>query len=218
MHTVGREYVARHHVSIAKLMDYLPRSNDPACAAGYAHGLVTGIAPQIEAAGGAKAAVICKTATTRMQRYSCVHGFGHAFMRLNGDEIQPALELCSQLGAASAPDCAQGAFHDYWFAAKGLDDAPSQPAVAAEGAVREGRGRVRAAVLVSGVHRVRQAGDAGLVAGGHRRAVRGALRAPAPGLRDGRGHDRPGRSARRAGHLHRRRARRRALAASAGRR
>jgi hypothetical protein len=129
MHTVGREYVARHHISLAKLMDYLPRSNDPACAAGYAHGLVTGMAPQIEAAGGAKAAVICKQSTTRMQRYSCVHGFGHAFMRLNNDDLKPALELCAQLGSASAPDCAQGAFHDYWFAAKGLDDAPSQPAV-----------------------------------------------------------------------------------------
>ncbi len=30
---------------------------------------------------------------------------------------------------AAAPDCAQGAYHDYWFAAKGLHDAPSQPAV-----------------------------------------------------------------------------------------
>ena len=129
MHTVGREYVARHHISIAKLMDYLPRSNDPACAAGYAHGLVTGMAPQIEAAGGAKAAVICKQSTTRMQRYSCVHGFGHAFMRLNNDELKPALELCAQLGSASAPDCAQGAFHDYWFAAKGLDDAPHPSSV-----------------------------------------------------------------------------------------
>jgi hypothetical protein len=129
MHTVGREYVARHHITLAKLMNYLPQSNDPACAAGYAHGLVTGIAPQIEQAGGAKAAVVCDKSTTRMQRYSCVHGFGHAFMRLNGDDVKPALALCSQLGAASAPDCAQGAFHDYWFAAKGLDDAPSQPPI-----------------------------------------------------------------------------------------
>jgi hypothetical protein len=130
MHTVAREYVARHHLTLAKLMDYLPRSNDPACAAGYAHGLVTGVAPQIEQAGGAKAAVVCKNAASRMQRYSCVHGFGHAFMRLNDDELKPALELCHELGPASAPDCAQGAYHDYWFAAKGLDDAPSQPAVA----------------------------------------------------------------------------------------
>jgi hypothetical protein len=90
---------------------------------------VTGVAPQIEAAGGAKAAVVCDSSSSRMQRYSCIHGFGHAFMRLNGDELKPALALCSQLGAASAPDCAQGAYHDYWFAAKGLDDAPSQPAL-----------------------------------------------------------------------------------------
>jgi hypothetical protein len=129
MHTVAREYVARHHVTLAKLMDYLPSSNDPACAAGFAHGLVTGVAPQIERAGGASAAEVCGSASSRMQRYSCIHGFGHAFMRLNKDNLGPSLVMCRALGSSAAPDCAQGAYHDYWFAAKGLDDAPSQPAV-----------------------------------------------------------------------------------------
>jgi len=127
MHTVAREYVARHHVTLDKLMDYLPRSNDPACAAGFAHGLVTGVAPQIERAGGASAAAVCGKSSSRMQRYSCIHGFGHAFMRLNKDNLGPSLVMCRALGDAAAPDCAQGAYHDYWFAAKGLDDAPSQP-------------------------------------------------------------------------------------------
>jgi hypothetical protein len=129
MHTVAREYVARHHVTLGKLMDYLPRSNDPACAAGFAHGLVTGVAPQIERAGGASAAEVCGKSSSRMQRYSCIHGFGHAFMRLNKDNLGPSLVMCRALGDSAAPDCAQGAYHDYWFAAKGLDDAPSQPAV-----------------------------------------------------------------------------------------
>jgi hypothetical protein len=129
MHTVAREYVARHHVTLAKLMDYLPRSNDPACAAGFAHGLVTGVAPQIERAGGASAAAVCGKSSSRVQRYSCIHGFGHAFMRLNKDNLGPSLVMCRALGPSAAPDCAQGAYHDYWFAAKGLDDAPAQPAV-----------------------------------------------------------------------------------------
>jgi hypothetical protein len=129
MHTVAREYVARHHVTLGRLMDYLPRSNDPACAAGFAHGLVTGVAPQIERAGGASAAAVCGKSSSRMQRYSCIHGFGHAFMRLNKDNLGPSLVMCRALGESAAQDCAQGAYHDYWFAAKGLDDASSQPAV-----------------------------------------------------------------------------------------
>jgi hypothetical protein len=52
-----------------------------------------------------------------------VHGFGHAFMRLYEDQLEPALKLCTALGRGSAPDCAQGAYHDYWFAVTGADDA-----------------------------------------------------------------------------------------------
>jgi hypothetical protein len=47
--------------------------------------------------------------------------FGHAFMRLVREDLAAALDLCSALGA-EAPDCSQGAFHDYWFAAIGADD------------------------------------------------------------------------------------------------
>jgi hypothetical protein len=45
-----------------------------------------------------------------------------------GDSLAPALDLCRGLGARAAPDCAQGAYHDYWFAVAGVDDAslPSQ--------------------------------------------------------------------------------------------
>jgi hypothetical protein len=110
-------------VELATLMDYLPRSNDPGCSAGFAHGLVTGVAPNIDPARPREAATVCADARTRFQRYSCVHGFGHAFMRLYEDQLEPALELCSALGSNEAPDCAQGAYHDYWFAVLGADDA-----------------------------------------------------------------------------------------------
>src|SRR3954451_20007155 len=51
MHTVAREYALRTHLTLAKLMDNLPQTNDPGCSAGYAHGLVTAVAPEIEREG-----------------------------------------------------------------------------------------------------------------------------------------------------------------------
>ena len=123
MHTVGRTYAGEAGVTLATLMDYLPQSNDPGCTAGFAHGLVTGVAPQIDVRRPRKAVTVCADAGTRFQRYSCIHGFGHAFMRINGGRLVPALELCRALGTRAAADCAQGAYHDYWFAVVGADDA-----------------------------------------------------------------------------------------------
>jgi hypothetical protein len=84
---------------------------------------VTAVAPEIEASGPKVANELCAASETRYQRYSCTHGFGHAFMRLNDDTIGPSLQMCEQLGSAAAPDCSQGVYHDYWFAVNGLDDA-----------------------------------------------------------------------------------------------
>jgi hypothetical protein len=123
MHTVGRTYAKEAGVTLATLMDYLPQGNDPSCTAGFAHGLVTGVAPQLDASQPRESAAVCADAGTRFQRYSCIHGFGHAFMRLYSDQLRPALGLCRALGPASAADCAQGAYHDYWFAVAGADDA-----------------------------------------------------------------------------------------------
>jgi len=122
MHTVGRTYAADAGVSLGSLMDHLPADDDPGCPAGFAHGLVTGVAPDIDVGEPREAAAVCDGAGTRFQRYSCVHGFGHAFMRLYEDQLEPALKLCTALGE-DAPDCAQGAYHDYWFAVVGADDA-----------------------------------------------------------------------------------------------
>jgi hypothetical protein len=132
MHTVGRSYARDAGVTLATLMDYLPQSNDPGCTAGFAHGLVTGVAPDIDPSEPAESAAACADAGTRFQRYSCIHGFGHAFMRLYDDRLEPALELCVALGRDAAPDCAQGAYHDYWFAVVGADDT-SRP----EGAITD---------------------------------------------------------------------------------
>jgi hypothetical protein len=123
MHTVGRTYARESGVRLATLMEYLPRTNDPGCSAGFAHGLVTGVAPDIDTREPSRAASVCGQAGTRYQRYSCTHGFGHAFMRIHDDRLAPALALCRRLGRRAAPDCAQGAYHDYWFAVVGADDA-----------------------------------------------------------------------------------------------
>lgn len=122
MHTVGRTYALDEGLDLGDLQDVLPRSNDPGCSAGFAHGLVTGVAPSIDVRRPHEAAEICADAGTRYRRYSCVHGLGHAFMRVHGDRLRPALALCRALGPP-APDCAQGAYHDYWFAVLGADDA-----------------------------------------------------------------------------------------------
>ncbi|HXV96617.1 MAG TPA: hypothetical protein VD695_08715 [Gaiellaceae bacterium] len=121
MHTVGREYAAEHSVTLESLMTYLPQTNEPGCSAGFAHGLVTGVAPDIDLSQPSDAAAVCYQIPTRYQRYSCIHGFGHAFMRLVREDLQQALGLCAVLGV-DAPDCSQGAFHDYWFAVIGADD------------------------------------------------------------------------------------------------
>jgi hypothetical protein len=123
MHTVGRTYARRVGVSLGTLMNYLPQSNDPGCPAGFAHGLVTAVARDIDPSRPRAAARACSGAGTRYRLYSCVHGLGHAFMRIYSDQLRPALGLCRALGDRSAPDCAQGAYHDYWFAVVGADDA-----------------------------------------------------------------------------------------------
>jgi hypothetical protein len=122
MHTVGRTYAADEGLTLGDLQDVLPRSNDPGCSAGFAHGLVTGVAPSIDVRRPREAAGVCEDAGTRYRRYSCVHGLGHAFMRIHGDRLAPALDLCRALGPPG-PDCAQGAYHDYWFAVAGADEA-----------------------------------------------------------------------------------------------
>jgi hypothetical protein len=123
MHTVGRTYASEAGLELATLMDYLPQSNDAGCTAGFAHGMVTAIAPDIDATRPGEAVRVCGSAKTRYQNYSCIHGFGHAFMRIYGDKLEPALHLCRALGPRAAADCAQGAYHDYWFAVVGADDA-----------------------------------------------------------------------------------------------
>jgi hypothetical protein len=121
MHTVGRRYGTHAHVTLANLLDYLPKTNDPGCSAGFAHGMLIALGPQIQKLGPAGAAAECNKAATRYQRYSCIHGLGHAYARQFNDFLDPALASCSKLGPGEALDCSQGVFHDYWISVAGLD-------------------------------------------------------------------------------------------------
>jgi hypothetical protein len=121
MHAVGRRYGRIAHVTLGRLQDYLPRTNDPGCSAGFGHGLLMALGPQLVQEGPKRAAAECNRGPTRYRRYSCIHGLGHAYMRLYSELLGPSLAMCSELGRRNAPDCAQGAFHDYWIALSGLD-------------------------------------------------------------------------------------------------
>ncbi len=125
MHVVGRRWAAEHHLTLERLQDVVPRSNDPGCSAGFGMGLVMELGPQIIATGGRSALRTCLELPSRYRSYTCVHSLGHALMRGYHEALWLAVRACARLGVSYAPDCAQGAFHDYWIALRGGDDAAS---------------------------------------------------------------------------------------------
>jgi hypothetical protein len=122
MHTVGRAWARQHHLTLDGLQAVVPRSNDPGCSAGFGMGLVMGLGPQIIETGGRSALRTCDKLPTRMREFTCVHSLGHALMRGYHESLFLAVNACRKLGPAAGPDCAQGAFHDYWIALRGADE------------------------------------------------------------------------------------------------
>jgi hypothetical protein len=122
MHVVGRAWARQHHLTLERLQDVVPKSNDPGCSAGFGMGLVMGLGPQIIRTGGKSALRTCNALPTRMREFTCVHSLGHALMRGYHESLYLAVSACRKLGASAAPDCAQGAFHDYWIALRGADE------------------------------------------------------------------------------------------------
>jgi hypothetical protein len=121
MHQVGREFGRDQHVTLATLQRYVPRSNNPNCSAGFGMGLVMYLGPQILRSGGASGAAACAKLPTRYREYTCIHGLGHALMRAYHGALGQSVAACRQLRPTFAPDCAQGAFHDYWISLRGAD-------------------------------------------------------------------------------------------------
>jgi hypothetical protein len=120
MHEVGRTWARRHGVTLETMFRYVPKSNDPGCSAGFGMGMVMhlGTALVLEPRGTIP---ICNRLPTRFREYTCFHGSGHAFMRGYHGQLSSAVIACKSLGARYTPDCAQGAFHDYWISLSGGD-------------------------------------------------------------------------------------------------
>ena len=125
MHVVGRRWGAEHHLTLEGLQQVVPQSNDPGCSAGFGMGLVIYLGPQIIPTQGRSALKTCVKLPTRYRSYTCVHSLGHALMRGYHETLWLAVRACVRLGAAYAPDCTQGAFHDYWISLRGADDTTS---------------------------------------------------------------------------------------------
>lgn len=120
MHEVGRMWAQRHGVTVETLFKYVPRSNDPGCSGGFGMGMAMFLGPKLiqdpESILNA-----CRELPTRFREYTCVHGAGHAFMRGYHGSLGPSVGACNSLGPSRAPDCSQGAFHDYWISLGGGD-------------------------------------------------------------------------------------------------
>ena len=120
MHEVGRTWAKRHGVTVGTLYEYVPRSNDPGCSGGFGMGMAMYLGPKLVLEPRTMLAT-CDRQPTRFREYTCIHGAGHAFMRGFHGTLVPAVRACEQLGPLNAPDCSQGAFHDYWISLGGGD-------------------------------------------------------------------------------------------------
>ena len=120
MHEVGRTWGRRHDVTLETLFRYVPRSNDPGCSAGFGMGLIMHLGTKLVLEPRAVLPT-CTALPTRFREYTCVHGSGHAFMRGYHGQLGSAMIACKSLGTRFTPDCAQGAFHDYWISLSGGD-------------------------------------------------------------------------------------------------
>lgn len=122
MHEVGRTWARRNGITLETFGRQVPRTNDPGCSAGFGMGMVMHLGTQL-VLEPRRAIGACGGLPTRFRRYTCIHGAGHALMRGYHGRLASAISACKSLGARRAPDCAQGAFHDYWISLSGRDGA-----------------------------------------------------------------------------------------------
>ena len=120
MHEVGRTWARRHGITLETMYRHVPKSNDPGCSAGFGMGMVMHLGTKL-VVNPRSTIPVCEGLPTRFREYTCTHGSGHAFMRGYHGVLPSAIIACKMLGARFAPDCAQGAFHDYWISLSGGD-------------------------------------------------------------------------------------------------
>ena len=126
MHVVGRNWARRHGVTLETMFHYVPRSNDPGCSAGFGMGMVIYLGTKL-VLEPRSVLPTCTRLPTRFREYTCIHGTGHALMRGYHGQLAGAVHACNKLRSRFAPDCAQGAFHDYWISLSGGDGTTQQP-------------------------------------------------------------------------------------------
>lgn len=131
MHEVGRTWADRHGVTLETLFKYTPRSNDPGCSGGFGMGMAMYLGPKL-IQDPESILTACDKLPTRFRQYTCVHGSGHAFMRGYHGSLVPSVGACKTLGPELAPDCSQGAFHDYWISLGGGDGTSAPSGVEAD--------------------------------------------------------------------------------------
>jgi len=102
MHQVGRDYARAHRLTLATLQDYVPRSNNPNCSAGFGMGLVMYLGPEILRFGGRTAIRVCTRLPTRYRAYTCVHGLGHALTRADHGDLGQSVRACGALPPSAA--------------------------------------------------------------------------------------------------------------------
>jgi hypothetical protein len=112
MHWVGRNYALAHHVTLGSLQSFLPRSNNPACSAGFAHGLVRACwyrafieFPPRRALYDAGDIVAACTGLRALQREGCITGASAISAFAHPSE---QLAACSKVSGPDAVACVRG--------------------------------------------------------------------------------------------------------------
>lgn len=115
MHTVSMEYAQRRSLTPRTVATHFPDSSDTNCAAGFTHGLLTGVVDKVQTGGDARAAqAACTRIGQRMAQKNCLHGLGHSFLRARKGDADAAMRLCAALGPQGL-ECAPGALHEIGF-------------------------------------------------------------------------------------------------------
>src|SRR5207248_2946031 len=104
MHWVGRNYAVEHHVTLGTLQTYLPRTNDPGCSAGFAHGLISALGSSINQLDPESVAAVC-AGLSPLQRQGCITGASAIF---NSGKPDRQVEGCADLAAPDRVPCARG--------------------------------------------------------------------------------------------------------------
>jgi hypothetical protein len=111
---IGERWAASHDIKLADLPSVLPRGRDSGCFRGFAHGVLLGVAPQLDASRPRRsAAEACGYLRDPFDHYTCLHGFGHVLSRTFEGAIREASASCARLAEADAAPCGEGVFHDH---------------------------------------------------------------------------------------------------------